>query len=153
MLASLAAATNWGSDSVSSNAVRNALTRSAGTSGAVRIGRPTATSPERISRIWRWPSLSPSSLHSGTSGKSGSRLGPTWNRMLILWSRSQSACVDFIDAQESLPAPVQLAPLHGQIDIAAAGIARHNLELGSEQIVRYLRIEHGGRTRPCRSNR
>jgi hypothetical protein len=35
-------------------------------------------------------SLSPSSLHNGTSDKSGSRLAPTWKRMLILWLRSQS---------------------------------------------------------------
>src|SRR5260370_42214832 len=48
---------------------------------------------------------------------------------------------------------VQLATVHGQIYIAAAGIAWHNLELGAEQIVRYLRIEHGGRTRPRRANR
>ena len=35
----------------------------------------------------------------------GSRLVPIWNRMLTVWSRSQSGWVVFMEAQESLPRP------------------------------------------------
>jgi len=60
---------------VSSKALRSDFTRSIGTSGAVRIGRPTATSPDSTSSTRRRSSFWPSSLQSGTSGRSISRLG------------------------------------------------------------------------------
>ena len=58
---------NCGSLKVSSKAWRNAATRSAGTPGAVRIGRPTVMSPDSTSRICRCSSVCPSSLQNGAS--------------------------------------------------------------------------------------
>ena len=132
---------------VSSNALRSARTRSAGTSGAVRTGRPTAASPETTSRICRCSSFCASSVRSGGPGRSFSRCGPTWNRMLTLPSLIQCGIVGLQRRPGVAAATIHLAPLERDHDVAAAGIAGHDLELRAEQIVGDRRIEHRWRAR------
>ena len=88
-----------------SKASRNALTRSSGTPGVVKIGRPMAEGAERSLRTALSSGVLARSARSGTSWRSGALVSPIWTRMLIFLSRSQSGRVPFHDAQLLLPRP------------------------------------------------
>ena len=134
-----ASARNSGSFMVAAKAARSAATRSAG-AALVANGRPSWVPDTTSSISWRSSGVRAASSTDGAS-RSGAR-GPACAMTVILLVL-EPCRLGRLPARPGVVARLDLAALHREVDLVAAGIAGDDLELGAEELVHHLRIDEG----------
>ena len=151
-----ASARKAGSLIVASKARRRMSTRSAGTPGGAATGRAIATAFDmNCATGWRVQALPPftRSRNSGTCGRSRSLPSSLHQHNVEQAVPDLVRHGGLVAGPGVVAAALDLAALHGEIDVRAALIAVDDLELRAEDGVVDHRAEHrpaGGR---CRSRR